>query len=171
MRLRHKFHITGHAKQVALRTFLLDRLRSLPNWSFKERLSWYCLSCMQMAVSKFCTWCSKTLSSQHTIELLLLSWLLPVSIHVPMHMALCTSYELRHVACLHQHAWRCGSALRMEQADLLNCLKSTLPEHPPPHETRQLTHAFQASSRKSRQTPAVPFSSLRQRIAGRQPLA
>ena len=74
----------------------------------------------------------RNLSSQHTIEVLLLSWLLPVSIHVPMHTILCTSYELRHVACLHhddQHAWRCGPALRMEQADLLNCLNSTLPEH------------------------------------------
>ena len=38
----------------------------------------------------------KTLSSQHsTIELLLFSWLLPISIHVPMHKALCTKYELQ----------------------------------------------------------------------------
>ena len=53
----------------------------------------------------------KILSSQHTIELLLLSWLLPVSIHVPMHTALHTSYELQ-ACCMPASAplemWSCS---------------------------------------------------------------
>lgn len=92
------------------------------------------------------------------------------------YMFLCTrpyalAMNCRHLACLHWHAWRCGPAPKVEQGDLLNRIRSTLPEHPLPHEMSKLTHAFQASSRTSRQTPAAPFPSLRQRIAGRQPLA
>ena len=63
---------------------------------------------------KSCTWCSKPCQATlHTTRLLLLSWLLQVSIHVPTHTALCTSYELQ-AYCMRASArlemWSCSQS-------------------------------------------------------------